>query len=79
MPDEVEGDVAEGDVFFELGRVGDPHAEPLGEHEGVVAEAHGVLRGIRGCLCARACGGARVFFGEVECVDRDVAVVVIAR
>ena len=77
MPEEVEGDVAERDVLFELGGPGDPHAELLREHEGVVAEAHGVLRDIRRCdgtLAGRARAGELV--GEREPVDGHVAVVV---
>ena len=75
MADQVEGDVAERDVLLELGRAGDPHAELLGEHEGVVAEAQRVLRGIRRCDPARAGdAGARELLGERELVDRDVAV-----
>ena len=77
MPDEVERDVAERDILLELGRAGDPHAEPLGEHEGVVAEAQGVLRDIRRCDGALACRTrARELVGERELIDGDVAVVV---
>ena len=80
VPDEVEADVAEGDVLLELGGAGDPHAELLGEHEGVVAEPHGVLRGIRRGDAARAGdAGASELLGEGELVDRDVAVRVEAR
>ncbi|GAA1829672.1 hypothetical protein GCM10009750_11640 [Agromyces salentinus] len=75
MPDEVEADVAERDVLLELGGARDPHAELLGEHEGVVAEAQRVLRGIRIGDPAGA-GDARAgeLLGERDLVDRDGAV-----
>lgn len=38
MTEQVEGDVAERDVFFELGGVRDPLAEAVREHERVVSE-----------------------------------------
>ena len=80
VADEVEGDVAEGDVLLELGGAGDPHAELLGEHERVVAEPQRVLRDIRGCNRADAVGTrAGELLGEREPVDGDVAVHVAVR
>ena len=39
----VQGDVAQGDVLLQLGGAGNPVAQALGEDQGVVAQAQGVL------------------------------------
>jgi hypothetical protein len=44
VAEQVEGDVRQGDVLLQLRRAGDPAAEALSEHEGVVAEPERVLR-----------------------------------
>ena len=49
MAEQVEGDVAERDVLFELGRARDPPAELLREDERVVAEPQRVLGDVGGC------------------------------
>ena len=72
MPDQIEGDIAEGDVFFEFGRAGDPGTELLGQDERVVAEPQRIFGHVGG-------GDGRTFdeLGVERCdVDGDVAVVV---
>ena len=72
MTQQVERDVAQGDVFFEFGRPSDPPAELLRQDEGVVAELQRILRGVvRGDRVAVA----GEFGGEFELVDRYVHIV----
>ena len=42
----VQGDVAQGNVLFELGGAGDPVAQALGQDQGVVAQAQGEFGGV---------------------------------
>ena len=72
MPEQVERDVAEGDVLLEFGRVRDPPAELLREDERVIAQPERVLGDVDGCRGRGIRAGE--LFGEPEFVDGDVAV-----
>lgn len=74
MAEEVEGDVAERDILFELGRVRDPAAQLLGEDERVVTEPQCILRDVG---ARRAQLTALQLEVEVDRVDRYVAVPVV--
>ena len=68
MAEEVEGDVAEGDVLLELRGAGDPAGQLLGQDEGVIAQPERVLRDVRtgdGIEIAGQLGG------EVQRLDGD--------
>ena len=51
----VQGNVAQGNVFLELGSSGDPPAQALSQHQGIVPEAQGIL----GDRLGRLATGAR--------------------
>ena len=53
----IESDVAQRDVFFEFGSVGNPGAEALRKYERVVSEAHRVARNRLRCDLARGGNG----------------------
>ena len=71
MPEQVEGDVGESDVLFELGRARDPGAELLREDQSIVTEPQCVLGDVGGC---RDPAGSGQLIAELQLVDRDVAV-----
>ncbi|GAA1238198.1 hypothetical protein GCM10009588_15170 [Microbacterium phyllosphaerae] len=71
MAEQIEGDVAERDVLFELRCAGDPFAELLREDQGVVPEPQRVLGDVGGC-CGGACAGE--LLTQSQLVDRDVPV-----
>ena len=55
----VQGDVAEGDVLFELRGAGDPVAQPLGQDQGVVTQAQRELGSVLARLRGAAADGER--------------------
>ena len=67
MAEQVERDVAEREVFFELGGARDPPTELLGEDERVVADAQRVL----GFVGARDQAGAGQLGVELDIGDGD--------
>ena len=67
----VQGDVAEGDVLFELRRAGDPVAQALGQDQGVVAQAQGELGDVFARLRGAAADGQRDVFRAEGVAGRD--------